>query len=326
MDVLEHYRSIVWPFIESYLNGRLKDGFHRDIILNYPRRMGKYLRPSLVMITAGAMGLDINQTIPTAAAIQISEDWILNHDDIEDDSDQRRGEKSLHKMFGLPLALNAGDALHALNWQLIYTINNKAIFEEFSQIINRTTHGQTLDIKYIIDNNFNLSLDDVYQIIESKTCYYTIAGPMRLGAILAGATSDQLDLIYKFGLSLGKAFQIIDDYLDLTSTFDGQKNQVGNDIYESKRTVFLVHLLQHCKDPKIIEILSRPRHQKTEADVQFIIKLMQDNGSLEFGFALAKEFAATALNIFQKDLLFLNQEPFRQELAQIIDFIVNRKK
>lgn len=326
MDVLENYKQLVYPFVINYINRFTDPGFHRDITSDYTQRQGKYLRPSLVMMTAGAMGFDINKAISTAAAMQMSEDWILNHDDIEDDSEERRGSPTLHKKFGIPLAINAGDALHALNWQLIHEIGNEAIFQEFKKITNKTVLGQTTELKLIQDNNFQITLDDVYRIIESKTCYYSVSGPMRLGAILAGATTDQLDLIYEFGLQLGKAFQIMDDYLDLTSDFNGQKKQFCNDLYEGKGTVFLVHLLNNCQDPKIIEILSKTRHFKTEAEIIYILDLMKKHGSLDYGYNLAKEFLTKALEIFNRDLTFLKVEPYRDQLAQTIEYVFNRKK
>lgn len=328
MDVLENYKQIIFPFTLNYIKNNLDDSYHREVTLDYVLRQGKYLRPSLVMMTAGAMGFDINtnETVMTAAAIQMSEDWILNHDDIQDDSQERRGQPALHRQVGIPIALNAGDALHALNWQLIHEIGNEKIFQEFKKIINRTILGQTIEIQQIQNKKFDLSLDDVYQIIESKTCYYSVSGPMRLGAILAGASDDQLIAINKFGLSLGKAFQIMDDYLDLTSDFNGQKKQFCNDLYEGKGTVFLVHLLSNCQDPKIIEILSKTRSQKTETEINYILDLMKKCGSLDYGYNLAKEFSTKALEIFNKDLTFLKVEPYRDQLALTIDFIVNRKK
>jgi geranylgeranyl diphosphate synthase, type II len=326
MDLLNNYKNLVWPFIENYLKNNLEPGFHYEITSNYPKRLGKYLRPTLVLLTAGSMGLNIEKAIPTAAAMQMSEDWILCHDDIEDDSLERRGLPTLHNQIGIPLAINAGDALHALNWQLIHSLEKQEIFQEFTKIINHTIQGQTYEIKIIHDKKFNLKIEEVYKIFESKTCYYTISGPMRLGAILAGASSNQLDLLYEFGLSLGKAFQIIDDYLDLTSDFEGQKKQIANDIYEGKRTVFLVHLLENCSNPRIIEILSKNRVDKTIDDINYILKLLKDNHSLEYGFALAQDFAKEAKSIFASKLTFLSKEPYRQQLETIIDFIVNRKR
>lgn len=168
MDLLNNYKNLVWPFIENYLKNNLEPGFHYEITSNYPARLGKYLRPSLVMITAGAMGFDINQAIPVAAAMQMSEDWILCHDDIEDDSLERRGLPTLHRQIGVPLAINAGDALHALNWQLIQEINNPEIYQEFKKIINHTIQGQTYEIKIIHDKKFDLKIEEVYKIFESK--------------------------------------------------------------------------------------------------------------------------------------------------------------
>lgn len=326
MDILNNYKEKVFPFISNFLKEKIDEDFHRQITSEYSLRQGKYLRPALVLITAGSLGFDIDKAIETAAAMQISEDWILCHDDIEDDSMERRGLSTLHRQIGIPLAINAGDALHALNWQLIHSLNNESIFQEFSQIINKTIAGQTYEIKIIQDKKFDLKIEEVYKIIESKTCYYTISGPMRLGAILANTSNKELDLIYQFGLYLGKSFQIIDDYLDLTSDFSGQKKQIANDIYEGKRTVFLFHLLQNCQDPKIIEILKKDRQEKTSEEVQYILSLLKEHKSLDYGYNLALDFAQKAKDFFKKELSFLKQEPYRHQLEEIIEFIVNRKK
>jgi len=201
------------------------------------------------------------------------------------------------------------------------------IQQEFFTMLNRTILGQTFEIKWIEDNRYDLTLDDVLLISESKTCYYTISGPMRLGAILAGANDDQLYSIYKFGLALGKSFQIIDDLLDLTSDFSGQKKQQGNDIYEGKRTVMLVHLLENIdssnKD-KLISILNKSRTQKTSTEVSWVIDQMKTIGSLNFARQLADDFSVQARQVFDKELTFLSKKPFRSQLSACIDFITTR--
>lgn len=348
IDVLTIYRNLVWPYIESNLN-QIKDypafcqinkkyqdlvDFHFDIVSDYPKRKGKYIRPTLVLLTAQAMGFDKNLTLPTAAAMQISEDWILGHDDIEDQSDERRGLPAIQKIYGNELALNAGDNLHLLMWQILAQNFSKLslptaqkIHQEFFDMINRTILGQTIEIKWTQDNRFDLTEDDILLIAESKTCYYTIAGPMRLGAILAGATKLQLDSIYKFGLALGKSFQIIDDLLDLTSDFAGQKKQQGNDIYEGKRTIMLVHLLNNIDSKnkiKLQNILLKNRHQKTKTEVKWAIDQMKKNGSLEYGKKLATKFAQKATQIFETELKFLDKEPFRSQIKSGIEFIISR--
>jgi geranylgeranyl diphosphate synthase type II len=307
IQTLSDNKKLIWPFIQKNLS-QIKDfpdfckldkkyqdlvDFHFKMVTDYPNRQGKYLRPTLVMLTAQAMGVNPDLVIPTAAAMQLSEDWILGHDDIEDQSDTRRGSPAIQKLYGDHLALNAGDALHNLTWNILsqnYSIMNKIITQkinrEFFTMINRTILGQTIEIKWIEDNRYDLNFDDVLLIAESKTCYYTIAGPMRLGAILASATDKQLNSIYKFGQALGKSFQIIDDLLDLTSDFAGQKNQIGNDIYEGKRTIMLIHLLNNISiqnKQKLLDILQKDRLQKTQKEVFWVINQMKEVGSLDYG-------------------------------------------
>jgi len=348
VEILTKNKNILWPEIEKYLN-LIKDypdfcqikskyqylsDLHFQMVSDYPQRKGKYLRPTLLMLTAQSLGFDLTKSLPTASAMQISEDWILNHDDIEDQSEERRGQPALHKIYGNELALNAGDALHILMWQVLsknYLLLDSKIAQkiedEFFTMLNRTILGQTIEIKWTQDNRFDLTEEDILLILESKTGYYTIAGPMRLGAILAGASDTQLDLIYKFGILLGRSFQIVDDLLDLTSDFAGLKKQQGNDIYEGKRTIMLIHLLTNSSPDdlsKLKEILSKSRANKTPDEITWVINKMKDYGSLDYSQNLAKKFAAEALEIFDQELTFLNKEPFRSELQSIFDFILTR--
>ena len=340
-EILSSYKKIIWPFIETNLN-QIRNfpqfckldqkyqsivDFHFDMVSEYPKRQGKYIRPTLVMLTAQAMGLDPKLAISTAAAMQISEDWILGHDDIEDQSENRRGLPAIQKIYGNELALNAGDALHVLMWQVLGQNFSPKIFQEFFTMLNRTILGQTIEIKWTKDNRFDLSEEDILLILESKTGYYTIAGPMRLGAILAGASDPQLESIYQFGVMLGRSFQIIDDLLDLTSDFGGQKKQIGNDIYEGKRTIMLVHLLNNIgfqDKSKLQSILQKPRPQKTATEVAWVIDQMKNTGSLDYSRELATKFSKKAIEIFDTELKFLSKEPFRSQLRSAIDFIINR--
>lgn len=347
LQILSQNRDLVWPLINQYLTQftRYREfplpskytslvDFHSQIVSDYPQRKGKYLRPTLVLLTAQSLGVSLNLALPVAAAMQTSEDWILNHDDIEDDSLERRGRPTLHQIHGKELAINAGDSLHVLMWKILAdtlpVLGEKLylrIINEFYQILNRTTLGQTIEIKWTRENRFDLTDEDIYLISESKICYYTIAGPMRLGAILANVADSQLSSLYHFGVKLGRSFQIIDDLLDLTSDFAGLKKQRGNDIYEGKRTIILIHLYRHATpaDKKtIISILSKTRSQKTPSEVDWVIAKMEKYGSLDYAKDQAIKFAQQAKKIFQKDLKFLKNQPFRDQIISGIDFVVNR--
>lgn len=347
-NVLKQYRDSIWPEIEIYLDKiinfplfcqispdyqRLLD-FHYQLTTEYPIRKGKYLRPTLLILAAQSMGVDFQITKKTAAAMQISEDWLLCHDDIEDDSMERRGLPAIHRIYGNELSINSGDALHILMWKilsdnydLIGASKTNLILNEFFNMLNRTAFGQTIEIKWTQENNIGLTDKDVFLILDGKTSYYTIAGPLRLGAILAGATEDQLNLLYQFGCFVGRAFQITDDLLDLTSDFSGLKKQQGNDIYEGKRSLMLVHLLRtaNSKDKSgIVKILGKTRQKKTPEDIDFVISNMTKYGSFKYARQIVSKLIIRAKKMMAEDLNFIKIEPYRQQLLDGIDFIVNR--
>jgi len=181
-QVLFEKRDKVWPVIKRYLDN-LNDfpvfcqiprkyaeiaAFHQKLVAEYPERKGKYFRPILVLLTASAMGFPEEKAVQTAAAMQTSEDWILNHDDIEDDSEQRRGKPTLHKIYGKELAINAGDTLHIMMWKILRdnlkVVGEKKgleIIDEFFRMLDRTVLGQTAEIKWTQEGRTNLSDEDV---------------------------------------------------------------------------------------------------------------------------------------------------------------------
>jgi len=338
-DILGAKRALVWRVIEKYLGQQEgwtgpEADYHRELVSVYPKRQGKYLRPTLVLSTAAAMGFPEKKALLTAAAMQTSEDWILIHDDIEDDSQERRGGPTLQRIYGRELAINAGDALHVLMWQMLWD-NRKMVggekavevADEFGRILQRTVLGQTVELKWTRENRTDLTDEDVFFIIDGKTVYYSIAGPMRLGAILAGANERQLKAIYNFGEPLGRCFQIVDDLLDLTSDFGGRKKQQGNDIFEGKRTIMLMHLFRKAggKDKrKLTEIMAKGREAKTKAEAAWVIGKMEEYGSLGYGRKLAEALAREARSKFRQELGFLNKQPARGELETLIEFVLNR--
>lgn len=266
--------------------------------------------------------------------MQVSEDWLLIHDDFEDGSWERRGLPTLHRMHGSELAVNAGDALQVIMWKILFdnqrvlgAQKSYEIAQEFYTMLTRTTIGQTAEIKWAIENKVDFSDDDWFFIADGKTSYYTISGPMRLGAIMAGVTKKQLDSITNFGLYLGRCFQLVDDILDVTSDFGGLKKQTGNDIFEGKRTIILGHLLRTAgkEDKKrLVSILSLKKDAKSKEDVLWVMKKMIDYGSIDYAKGLALELKNKAYEIFSKELKFLAHKPAREELESLIHFVLER--
>jgi geranylgeranyl diphosphate synthase type II len=345
--ILEGYKSKIWPQIEKYLSTpslpiafavpkkyKKSETLHWQITREYPERKGKYIRPTLVCLTAEAMGVPLKKTLLMAAAMQLSEEWLLIHDDFEDNSPKRRGKPSLHMLYGNELAVNAGDALQVIMWRLL--LDNRIILKdklsnqianEFFLALSRTTIGQSTEIAWMQGNKQNFTDSDWYFIADGKTSYYTIACPMRLGAILGGATKVQLDALAQFGVYLGRCFQLVDDILDVTSDFEGLK-EYANDVYEGKRTVILGHLLRTANKQdkkKLIAIFKKAREEKTKAEVDWVLSRMKQYGSINHAQILAKKFKNKAYSMFEKDLKFLKHEPARSKLATLINFILERK-
>ncbi len=346
LAILADLKSHIWQEIEPYLRNpdypsqfeipkayQPESDFHWLMTADYPRRKGKYIRGSLVVLLAESLGASPKTAYKTAAAMQLSEDWILIHDDFEDDSPMRRGQPSLHEIYGDKLAVNAGDALHALMWKVLS--DNRELLgpeltlrliDEFYVMLARTTLGQTVEIKWGQENRLTDD-EDWYFIADSKTSYYSIAGPMRFGAIIGGATASQLADITDLGQYLGRCFQMVDDLLDLTGNFAGQKKAAGDDIYEGKRTIPLGHLLRTAKPDdlkKIMAILKKTRSEKTPAEVAWIIDRMHHYDSIDYAQKLAGGYRDKALDLIDTKLGFLSHEPARTHLKTLADFILVR--
>ena len=331
---LSQFKAEDWDIIVMMGQERYKSLFdeHWDIITDYPSRRGKYLRPALVMLMAEAMSGSSDKAVYTATAMQMSEDWILIHDDWEDGSLERRGKPALHRLVSSEISVNAGDTLHECmhrvlseNYRLLDVSLSRRVQHEFFLMLGRTTFGQYAEIKWTQDNKQDMTDDDVLFTVSGKTVYYTVAGPLRLGAILAGATDEQLQRIYAFSYPLGLCFQIRDDVLDLTGDFEGQKKQSLNDIYEGKRTLILQHLLRHCSDgerQRIESILGKPREQKAVEEVQYIRDLMDTYGSIRFAESRAEAYARDALD--RLSTINFIQESYRPLFCGMVDFILRR--
>lgn len=338
---LKEYRDadaevLRWMGQEDYLP--LLDD-HWKVVEDYPRRRGKYLRPTLVMLGYQSMlhGMpqlpDGAETI-TAAAMQVSEDWILIHDDLCDGSQERRGKAALHREVGLEIAVNAGDTLHEVmhrilsrNYDVLPLATARRVQEEFFRMLSRTTFGQYAEILWTQQDRLDMTEQDVLFTIAGKTAYYTIAGPLRLGAILAGASDEELERLYRFSYPLGVCFQIRDDILDLTSDFEGLKRQTCNDLYEGKRTLMLLHLVGRATATelqRIQEILGKSREEKTAEEVAWLRTLMDKYGSIDYAAEMAQRYADEAME--QLNSLDFIEENCRLLFRQMVQFVLDRKR
>jgi geranylgeranyl diphosphate synthase type II len=274
---------------------------------DYPSRTAKGMRPFLCVVSCRAMGGTEDDCLLTAAAIELFQNWILIHDDVEDESELRRGEPTLHRKYGAPLAINAGDALHAKTWGVLAKNEERLgpertlkVMNEFSKMVDETTEGQHMELIWVREKRWDLDESDYYEMCTRKTSWYTIASPCRLGAIIAGASNSDLDKLLDFGMKLGVGFQIQDDALNLVGDQSKYGKAKSDDILEGKRTIMLLKLLEVAKvteKAKIIAIMNKPRKRKTPADVRYVLSLMKRYDTIGYARKRAKELLGEALGL-----------------------------
>ena len=274
---------------------------------DYPSRRAKGTRPFMCVTACKAMGGKEGDAMLTAACLEMFQHWILIHDDIEDGSEMRRDQPTLHKLHGEALALNTGDALHARMWGLL--AGNRAklgpektlqIISEFSRMVNETTEGQHMELVWVKENNWRLSESDYDEMVMRKTSWYTVASPCRLGAIVAGASESDLEKLLHFGMKLGVGFQIQDDALNLVGDPSKYGKEIGGDILEGKRTVMLLRLLEVARPEErkeVISIMDKPRAAKTPEDVARVLSLMKRYDTIGYAQRRARDLLEEAMPI-----------------------------
>jgi geranylgeranyl diphosphate synthase type II len=335
---LKILKEPVWEKIQKYLP-RKEPKEHYAMIREYPSRQGKYFRPALVLLSAEMFGGDMEKALLTAAAMQTSEDWMLIHDDWQDGSEERRStpdeyKPALHRIFGNELAVNAGDALHVIMWKIlgdnVRLLGNKTgwkVYDKFVDILMKTTEGQYLELSWIRNNRISLTEKEYYRMIYAKAGYYTVTGPLQLGAIVAGALDSEIRKIAEWGVPFGCAFQLWDDVMNLTIESHIQGKEIAGDILEGKRTLALIHLLGKCtitEKAYITSIYSKPRERKTEEEKDYVLNLMRRYGSIKYCKHIAWNYSILAKIIFDENTSHLPDTNAKHIIRECIDFVVNR--
>lgn len=240
-----------------------------NLILDYPLRGGKALRPALSIATCLGLGGHLEAILPTAATLELYHNAFLIHDDIEDESWWRRGKPTLHIDHGVPIAVNVGDAMLSLSLQpLLDNVERVGlgpalrILRAVAKMTRLTVDGQARELEWVRSNTWRLDDDDYLEMVELKTSWYSFITPLQAGAIAAAAAPERMAPLESFGRHLGAAFQITDDLLNLRADPEEYGKEIGGDLWEGKRTLMLLHTLR-CAEPndrdRAVQILAKRR-------------------------------------------------------------------
>ncbi len=192
-----------------------------------------------------------------------------------------------------------------------------------------SVEGQAMELDWVTTQEWNLTDRDYYLMTRKKTCWYTCIAPCRIGAIIAGAPRRRQDALRRFGVSLGIAFQIQDDLLNLAGEEDCYGKETAGDIWEGKRTLMLITLMRRAarrERQKLVRIMSTPRQDKTEGDVDWVLALMRKYECLEYGRAACQRFAARASVLFEDAMGDLEESSHKRFLRETIQYVIRREQ
>ena len=205
---------------------------------------GKRLRPVLTLMATEVFDVDCQKALAAATAVEVFHNFSLIHDDIMDDAPLRRGNETVHEKWNINTGILSGDAMLILAYQYFEAYEPK-IFQELAKLFSKTAlevcEGQQYDVDF--ETRDDVTIPEYLKMIEYKTAVL-VAAAMKMGAIVAETTEENKKLIYDFGLNLGLAFQLQDDYLDAFGNPETFGKQVGGDIIENKKTYLYLKAME----------------------------------------------------------------------------------
>ncbi len=235
MHSTQQYQEFILEYLKSQL--QVKEPLNLYEPIAYILHLGgKRIRPVLTLMSAEVFEADYKKALPASLAVEVFHNFSLIHDDIMDDAPLRRGHETVHEKWDVNTGILSGDAMLIIAYQY-FEKYEPIIFKELAKLFSKTAlevcEGQQWDVDF--ENREDVTIAEYLKMIEFKTAVL-VAAAMKMGAIIALTSKENADLIYDFGLNLGLAFQLQDDYLDVFGNPETFGKQVGGDIIENKKT------------------------------------------------------------------------------------------
>ena len=280
MDILNKYhKEFESALLEFKKTGSLKNLYDP---MNYIMTMGgKRIRSCLCMLSAESNGIQCQKAIGAAISLEVFHNFTLLHDDIMDNALIRRGMQTVHKKWDINTAILSGDAMLIKSYQFLEDYQDD-VFRELIKLLSKTAmeicEGQRLDMDY--QNTSKVSQDEYLEMIRLKTAVL-IASSLQMGAIIAKASESDKKYIYNFGIQLGLAFQLQDDYLDAFGNEETFGKKIGGDIIENKKTILYHLALKHGskKQFKILNTFFKNDQKSNEKKIKIVKDLFINTGA-----------------------------------------------
>lgn len=283
---------------------------------------GKRLRPTLLLMAADAFGGDASKALKAAVGIEMFHNFTLLHDDVMDNSDTRRGRPTVHAKWDANTAILSGDTMLTLATQLMMNVDDnilRPVLGTFNAQAIKVYEGQQLDMGF--EDRDDVTLEEYIEMIKGKTGAL-LGGAAKIGALIGGASAEDAERMYDFGMMLGIAFQIEDDYLDTFGNADTFGKPIGGDINNNKKTFLMTKALSaNDSNSKALRIALQMPAGPTK--VKTVTKIYEAMGIPSICKSEVAAYSSKALAAVKKTSLCDDK---REAFRKLIDKLIDRNK
>ncbi|MBP3511221.1 MAG: polyprenyl synthetase family protein [Prevotella sp.] len=296
------------------------DGLLSQALAHIRRRTGKQMRPMLILLMAKNYGCVTDVTQNAAVGLELLHTASLVHDDVVDDSSERRGQASVNATYGNKVAVLVGDYLLSTALLRVAFTRNITIVEYLSELGRTLASGEILQLSNI--QNQEISEDVYYQVIKQKTAALFEAC-CAMGALSAGASEEEIEAARLFGQNLGIIFQIRDDIFDYYDSAEIGK-PTGNDMAEGKLTLPAIYAVNNTPHPSIKTLARKVKDRTVTADeIAVLVDYTKAHGGIEYAERRMDDFRREALGFIENHV---KDEEIRDALSAYLDFVIERRK
>ena len=298
-----------------------KDGLLQTVLNHIRQRAGKRMRPILILLIAKNFGKVSEATQHAAVGLELLHTASLVHDDVVDESAERRGQASVNADYDNKVAVLVGD--YVLSTALLYVshTHSEAIVRRLAGLGQTLSDGEILQLSNI--QGKDITEEAYYRIIERKTAALFEACAA-IGAVSAGASEEEVDAARCFGKNLGIVFQIRDDIFDYYDSETNIGKPTGNDLAEGKLTLPVIYALNSAKNDEMLALANKVKaHEVTREEIGRLVAFAKESGGIEYAERRMWDFHAEAQTFLDK---YVKDESIRTSLQTYLDYVIKREK
>lgn len=298
---ISQYQELVFQYFKELSLNKEPQNLYQPI--HYILSLGgKRMRPVLTLMATDVFDVDCKKALAAATAVEIFHNFSLIHDDIMDDAPLRRGNQTVHEKWNINTGILSGDAMLILAYQHFEEYEPK-IFRDLAKLFSKTAlevcEGQQYDVDFETRND--VTIPEYLKMIEYKTAVL-VGAAMKMGAIVAETSTENANLIYDFGLNLGIAFQLQDDFLDAFGNPETFGKQVGGDIIENKKTFLYLKAKEFAnatQKEQLLQLFALKTEENTEK-IETVKSIFNATGATDATKKAIEEFTIKAFETLEK--------------------------